>query len=168
MGREQDLTPDEPENGGEDGFFIFSEAKVTEEVSFFISDHVITFFSDGNYENIIGSIYYLDDSNHTTENSFNTYLTNTFISTTLLPDINYIYFTHTYNSSTLDKTEFKLDSDKIDDYNPGSSSSLILRTTNDPTIEPTDNGDIITTKYVIENMIGFWSVIAFTQTLIGY
>ena len=161
MGGEQDLTPDE------NNIFIVSEAKVTDGVNFFIEDHVITFFSDENYENEIGSIYYLDDSDPTTENSFDTYFTDTFISI-LLPDINYIYFTHTYNSSTLDKTEFKLDSDKIDDYNPGSSSSLILRTTNDPTIDSTDNGDVTTTKYVIENTIGFWSVIAFTQTLTGF
>jgi hypothetical protein len=165
MGGEQDLTPDEPVPE-ESEIFIVSEAKVIEDVPFFNENHVITFFSDENYDNEIGSIHYLDDLDAEPKNSFTPYYTNTSLPTTLLQDI---YFTHTYNSTLLSLSNFELDSHKIDEFNHDSSSSLTLITTSDtPTIESTPNGeDITTTKYKIENTSGSWPVIAFTQTLTG-
>jgi hypothetical protein len=171
MGKEQDLTPDEPDKPNEpdnpEGIFISSKAIVKAEaevkIEFTDSDvpyhYEITLFTNDTYTALLGlSLYYLEDSypkiEEEGEEVINTYNTKTTEQQHIDAPDEYIYFSHTYNHTETTLTKLELDNIEMGDE--AGNYTLNFKSTD-------TTGDITTTKYTIKNTTEFWSNIAFIQ-----
>jgi hypothetical protein len=166
MGKEQDLTPDEPEKPDypdePEEISVLSKANVTAKTEIDIAfgdpdDYTITLFTD-EYNTLWGSfISYLDDSTpkrqEVEEGVIYTYTKEVVNTRTDVPD-NIIYVANIYNRTVIKQiTDLELDASAMGE---AGNYTLNFRSTD-------TTGDITTIKYTIEKTSGVWSTIAFNQ-----